>query len=668
MVLTRQNKRKQADNLISATKISNSVKNDKLLDYLDILDSNDLYVSKNLTICKKRSRSLDHLEDKTIDIPNKKKKSSFDYIVEEGYLFETDIINKIKQMMKINNQLNKLIEINEINKDLNVIKTIQIIKKNFHSIIIGSIVINSIDNTWGKPDLIVKGCWIEKYIRDNVVGLNVNKWYIIDIKSSTIQLINGGEDISSKLLYSVYKSQVYIYTQALNNSLKDYGIYNDVNMGFILGKKYKYALNKKQIIKNKNSFDCLGIIDFDKEKSKGIDWNKIVKSSIEWINNLKTNWKEFTLNPINRDELYPNMKNAYNKNWYEIKKNVAYINKEITSLWFCGIDNREKAWEYSIKSYMDPNLTPEILGFVKSDSKYFIIDQMLKLLHNDKINYIINKKNNLMNWQNKCKWEFFIDFETFNSDNARDSNDVGWDGINEWDNIYTGNQKIYMCGISWIDPKTLSLVHKYFVIKYPNSQNLKEEFNIENIMNENIVNNNKPEINLDDYIECTDELDLIKKIFNFIDEFRPSNVTKNEYFNQTRLIHWSCAEPILYNKKLNEYQLDYDKYKLNWYDLLKIFKHPQYPIIIKECFGFGLKAIVKKLNELGEIDINWPSLDDGLLSSFIARDIYSNKCTEPNKQMYSIIKYNLIDCKAMWELIEWMRKNIVKKRKFVHYN
>ena len=25
---------------------------------------------------------------------------------------------------------------------------------------------------------------------------------------------------------------------------------------------------------------------------------------------------------------------------------------------------------------------------------------------------------------------------------------------NEWDNIYTGNQKIYMCGISWININT----------------------------------------------------------------------------------------------------------------------------------------------------------------------------------------------------------------------
>ena len=659
MVLTRQQKKRKSVNLISATKISNSVKNDKLLDYLDILDANGLGVSENLTITRKRSRSTDYYsgDEQVNSQVNKKKKTSFDYIVEAGYLFEYDIIDKIKQMMKNNNQGNKLIEINEGDKYLNAMKTIQVIKRNFHSIILGSVVINSINNTWGKPDLIVKGCWLNKYIRENIVGVNVNKWYIIDIKSSTIQLINGGEDISSKLLYSVYKSQVYIYTQALNQSLKDYGISNGVGIGFILGKKYKYVLNKNQIVKN--SFDSLAIIDFEKEKAKGVDWNEVINSGINWLRELKTNWEDFTLNPINRDELYPNMKNTYNKNWAGAKKNVATFNKELSSLWYCGLSNREKAWKMGIKSYMDPKLTPEILGFDKSTTKYTIINQMLKLLHNNDTDYVLNKKNNFMDWQNKVKWEFFIDFETYNYD------DIVWDEANEWDNIYTGNQKIYMCGISWIDSNTSQLTHKSFVIKYPNSKNLKEEFEkfakFDDETGDGDEGGEKIQVKWDDYIECVDELDLMKKIVNLVNSFKPNNMTKTEYFKQTRLIHWSGAEPILFNKKINEYQLDYEKYKLNWYDLLKVFKYPQYPIIVKECFGFGLKAIVKKLNELGEINIVWPELDDGLLSSFIARDIYLSKCEESDKQMYSIVKYNWIDCKAMWVLIQWMRNCVNKK-------
>jgi hypothetical protein len=663
MVQTRQQKKTQQNNLISATRISNSVKNDKLLDYLDLLNEKGLTISENLTIGRKRSfsKKYESLEnsDKSHDSnylikSNKKKKTSFDYIVEAGYLFESDIINKIKHMMELKGELNKLIDIGEKDININCSKTIQVIKKNKHSIILGSVLINSSNNTWGKPDLIVKGCWIEKYIQEKITGFDVNKWYIIDIKSSTIQLINGGEDISSKLLYTVYKSQIYVYTQALNYLLNENRINNNVSLGFVLGKKYKYVLNKNQIVKN--SFDSIGVIDFDKEKIKGIDWKNIIISSIEWIKDLRTNWEKFSINPINRDELYPNMKNTYNKNWYGIKKNVAQVNKELSSLWYCGLTNRDRAWAKGIKSYMDKNLSPEILGFDKSDSKYNIINTMLKLLHSKDKKFILDKKNNFMNWQQKTRWEFFVDFETFNSE------EIIYDETNDWDNLYNGCQQIYMCGISWIglDEK---FNHRTFIICYPNIAGLLNEFDKNKLSSSNDENH----IKWEECIFCSSELDLLTSIKNFILEFKPGNMNVKKFYNNTRLIHWSCAEPVLFNKKIKEYGLNDDDYKLNWYDLLNVFKFKSYPIIIKECFGFGLKNVVRKLNEYGEINIQWSDLDDGLLSSFIARDIYTtipNSSTNndddfmSNKNMYDIIKYNLIDCKAILVLINWMRKCI----------
>lgn len=657
MVQTRQQKKNQLNNLISATRLSNSVKNDKILDYLDLLDKNGLEVKNNLTIGRKRSYSNDYYSSDTIQEKSnvKKIKTSFDYIVENGYLFEYDIIDQIKQLMKDNNELNKLVEIKESDINLNCVLTIKTIKENKQSIILGSVLINPLDNTWGKPDLIVKGCWINKYIKEVVPGLDTNKWYIIDIKSSTIQLICGGEDISSTALFTGYKSQIYIYTQALNNLLIKNKVNNNVEMGFILGKKYKYVLNKNQIVKN--SFDCVAIVDFEKEKNKGNDWSKITKSGIDWIVDLKTNWTNFTLNPINRDELYPNMKNPYNKNWFRVKKNIADYNKELSSIWYCGIANREKAWSLGIKSYMDENLTPEILGFDKRSFKYKIINSMLKLLHDTEHNYILNKKNNFMNWQNKARWEFFVDFETYNCE------DKIYDEANEWDDIYNGSQKIYMCGISWIDIDNQTgiekFMHKTFIINCDNIQELEKQFKINHLT--------YVDINWNDCVCCSNELELMSEIKNFINEFKPKNMTQKDFFSHTRLIHWSGAEPILFNKKIEEYKLDTSEYKLNWYDLLKVFKHPEYPIVIKECFGFGLKTVVRKLNEMGEITIVWPDLDDGLLSSFIAKDIYEteqnnnkSKLLNFNKEMYEIIQYNLIDCKAMWVLIDWMRKSVNK--------
>lgn len=634
-MLTRGSIKRKKNNLISATRISNWVKYDPIIDYLDLINENKLKVDSNLEITKKRSRTIDFENDQV-----KKLKSSFDYIVESGNLFEIDIIKQIEKMMFENKDLKKLKKINESNINLNYSQTINTIIENKYTIILGSVLINEKNNTWGKPDIIVKGEWIEKYIENKMPYINFNKWYIIDVKSSTINLISNGEEMSSKLLYNTYKSQIYIYTDALNESLKMYNVNNDVVYGFILGKKYKYIVNKNTIIKK--PFEYLGIVDFRKEIN-GQSYCKMIADAVNWNNELRINWKNYTLNPINKDELYPNMKNHYDKNWHKVKKQIAQVNKEITLLWNCGITNRKQAWDAGIKNYDNPKLNSNILGF-EGKSKETIIDLMLKIIHSDK-NYILNKNNDYMEWQSKSKWEFFVDFETFNSDVICDEN-------NEWDNSFTPFQKIYMIGVNYVINDTLK--HKSFLLKYLNYSELK------NIFDKNNVNSNIYNVDFDDCIFCSDEIELIKKFSEFVMTFKPPDVDIEFYKKNIRLCHWSSAEPIIFNKKIQEHNLDKNIYNFNWYDLLKIFKHDRFPIIIKDCFSFGLKEIIKKMNDYGLIDLTWSELDDGLLSSFIARDIYMNINSKPNMEMFNIIEYNYIDCKALYLLLDWMRKTVNK--------
>jgi hypothetical protein len=79
-----------------------------------------------------------------------------------------------------------------------------------------------------------------------------------------------------------------------------------------------------------------------------------------------------------------------------------------------------------------------------------------------------------------------------------------------------------------------------------------------------------------------------------------------------------------------------------------------------------LKDIVKKLNEYDLLSLKWDELDDGLLSSYKAHDIYENNICPfdyiPDISMNlklvelnSIIKYNEIDCKAVFLLLQLVR-------------
>jgi hypothetical protein len=106
--------------------------------------------------------------------------------------------------------------------------------------------------------------------------------------------------------------------------------------------------------------------------------------------------------------------------------------------------------------------------------------------------------------------------------------------------------------------------------------------------------------------------------------------------------------------------------------LLDVFKHNEYPILIKGCFGFGLKEIVKNLNQYNQINLSWPELDDGLLSSFKAREIYlqnnsTNEDTvdtvdsiDTTDTIIDIVEYNYVDCLALIKIFDWMRSYTLK--------
>jgi hypothetical protein len=569
--------------LFSASRLINFVRNDAIIDLLNIK--------------KRKHNSVDDTFKPSPNIIKKVKSSSFDYIMENGNNFETCIITEIKNKMKNKKNLNDLCIIDKNNKTNSDLfkETKKIILSNKPSIILNGLLINYEKKTFGSPDLIVKGRWIKKYISHYQEDLVNEKYYIIDIKSSLINLINIGSDLSLSVMYDGYKAQIYIYKEILDTIQK----FNENPYGFILGKKYKYVFNNDIIVKN--SFDMLAKIDYALESNSDI--MKSVSKSIIWNTTLEKDWSVYKLDPINSVELYPNMTNKYEGIYGKEKMEIALENKEITLLWNCGIKQRNLALLNNISKYNDKKLNAEILGFRPDTSKHNIINKMLNILHKDE-NIIIPKKNNFMEWRKIDDNEYFVDFETYNEEYCENTE-------------YITGQKLYMIGIGkyinkW-DCKTFLLNKKF------------------NKYNKNII-------------LCESEEELITKFINYI---KDNNIE--------RLIHWSKAEPIVFSKKLKQYNI---KETLKWYDLLEVFKHKDQPIIIKECFGFGLKEIINKLNSYNFINIKWNKLDDGLLSMFIAADIYNGVYDKKkaNEKMKSLIEYNEIDCKALHILLKFIRE------------
>jgi hypothetical protein len=148
-------------------------------------------------------------------------------------------------------------------------------------------VLHNYDNkTYGIPDLLVRSDYINTLLGYNVISEDEEKigspnlkikyhYKVIDIKHSTIYLKKDGEHILNVESIPAYKSQLYIYTLALNKIL---GI--NINKAFIWGKKYK--INKDE---NNNFMNKLGIIDYD---NNDIEYIEKTNNAINWIKELRS--------------------------------------------------------------------------------------------------------------------------------------------------------------------------------------------------------------------------------------------------------------------------------------------------------------------------------------------------------------------------------------------
>jgi len=522
------------------------------------------------------------LDDPVLDFLKKKygntakdNMSSVDFILEEGNKFETDIISELYNKSSFPRQIYKISNYDKENKLDHYETTKKLIEDKIYDVILNGLLINDTNCTYGYPDLIVKGSWILKTIETNLeINIIPSIYYIIDIKSSTINLINNeyGKKVGNKKLYKMYKSQIYIYMKALEQIQKV-----NINYGFILGKSYSNTKNNK-INKEHNPFKTLGVIDFNNENT---DYDELITKSINWKNNLNKNWHLWDETIPSVKELYPNMKNKYDYPYKKIKKDIALNLKEITLLWNCGLKHRNHAFDNNIFSYDHPKLNSKVMDITKSSAK--IIDNIIDVNRNNKI-ISIPKDNNMLNWRKVIKKELYVDFETYNYDNK---------------NI------LYMIGIG----------------EYTDKWNFKCLY----------IGDGK----------CNNEYMLLNEFINYIKSFR-----------NYRLIHWSNAEPSIINKKIKEYNITFNDFK--WFDLLKVFKYKNSPIVIKDAFNFSLKEITKALNKNKLLNLEWCDLDDGLTSLLIARDIYTGKLNF-NENMKQIIDYNEIDCKAMFELLQLIR-------------
>lgn len=123
--------------------------------------------------------------------------------------------------------------------------------------------------------------------------------------------------------------------------------------------------------------------------------------------------------------------------------------------------------------------------------------------------------------------------------------------------------------------------------------------------------------------------------------------------NNNILVHWSSAEPNMFNKAKERHNI---RVNVKWFDLLKYIEKNK--VYVKGALKFGLKTFATKMYEYGLIQTKWNSdIMNGNDAMIEAWKLYMSNNVN-NNSFNEIIKYNEIDVKVMYEIIYYFtRKN-----------
>ena len=585
--------------MISATKVRNYMLDDPLLDWLSfykIRNINDIPL-----IINQNEKKINNFKIKS--------ESGFTkFIMDQGNIFEREVVNILKRKHQLI-QVAEPFQARDYNKYL---KTIEFMKNGIE-IIYQGVLIDTENNLYGCPDLLVRSDRINDIFKTNLSMDEVNQYskvldsnyfyIVVEIKHSTLYLSSNNVNLINCNSIPAYKGQLYIYNKILSKT-------QSINFGktFVLGKKW--ILNKKNQTSSGNNFlEKLGQVDFD-----GYDNHIIEKVSkaINWIKDMRTNGHNWRLLPTpSKHELYPNMKNEKDGDWRKLKNDLTKSINEITSVWMCGVKKRNIALEKNIFSWTDTNCNSRNLNFKPSKTST-TLDYILD----------INRQNNDMIWTNSLcdndQWkyfgddtmEFFIDYETINSN-------MGQCEINNNTIGYNDKDIIFLIGIGYND----------------NGWKFKKFLSKTNTI--------------------SGELDMIKEFWECIN----SLLIK---FNKSEsvFLHWTQAEPICYKKLQNRHE-EKNLPNKNFYDMYLLFKNNN--IVVKGALNFSLKSIAKAMYKNNLISSSWDNsiCSNGLNAMLLAYEQYKNNNSisglEPT--MLEIIKYNEIDCKVLFEIMNYFRNN-----------
>ena len=447
-------------------------------------------------------------------------------------------------------------------------------------------------NIFGCVDLLVRSDWIEKIFNQKYENINSMPHYVV----IDIKFHRLQLNTDGKTIRN--EGMIRVFKSQLYVYNKALGFMQDYEPtdAFVLGRGWIKTYTEKgvQIIeKNNNPFDKLGIIQF-----RNNDNDIVTKSEegIKWLNELNTHI--FNETSPKYDHNYPNMNNQFDMGHKKRKRSIAEDNNELTLLSYVGVKQRKTALYHGINNFLDRNLTCEKLGITGEKEK--IVNALIQ--NQQELDKPIKGKYECPSIKDV---EVFLDFEYMYS--------------------YEEDENIpYLCGIGYVN----------------NNQNINQE-NTDTIDTIDTIDTkswNFFYILLDD-ISIVSRESMCKNIMEILEKIKA-----------THIYTWSEVDRRLLTNECKKYNLSDKLNGINWIDMYKfcLTNH----INFKGAKGYGLKEVGRVLYLNNLTDVTWENNLSSSSTVSSRKHYYKNIKWNPS----SIIRYNEIDCKMIYEILLNLRK------------
>lgn len=509
--------------------------------------------------------------------------------LESGIEYEKEVFSYLQSKYKVEVVATKPEDLYD--KDLYE-KTLQLMREKT-PIIYQAIVINYDKKIGGICDLLIHSPVFNEIVSENQGTYFINEkedhYVAVDIKASRLLFTKDGLHLQNSRNFIFYKAQVCMYNEALNYMQSNFV----THCAYILGRGWQIGQEK-----GTNALQRMARVDFYQDDSFITErvWN-----AVEWLRNLRRNKDVWILHPPSTLELRPNMK-VESAVWQKAKQKVAEEQEDVTLLYYCGAEKRDRVDETNISSWK--KVAPQNLE-IKSEKILKTIDREIKVNKKKSFEILPMFFSDYSRLQLKPhQVELYLDYETF----------VYRPKLETIQNIEISKTIVYVIGCGIVRNNTWTF-SSFFL------DNLSEEAQ--------------------------------QKLFSdwFTHCIQPLQETNIDF----QIYSWGTTEKNYYEKTTRDTSLFSEK---NYTDLLQVLRNES--VAMSGLSGYSLKKMAHAMHKGGCIQTIWTQnteIQNGAGAMIQGEKLYLEEKEEDAKEEIkkNILQYNEVDCKVMWEISNYFR-------------